>query len=148
MIKEMTCMSKLSNAAMEMREEATLRRDETVVNFMGGDSYVINPLDTLKMITASSIYGEPSYYRDSASAKKTCGKYDRSCLMYLLCTHIFPSTYNGDCKRRHQFLFVKCVFIFSLFCLSVANVFSFFQCAKFFSYFLHSWAELRHIRMM
>ena len=30
---------------------------------MGGDSYVINPLDTLKMISASSIFGEPSYYR-------------------------------------------------------------------------------------
>ena len=32
---------------------------------MGGDSYVINPLDTLKMISASSIFGEPSYYRGS-----------------------------------------------------------------------------------
>lgn len=30
---------------------------------MGGESFRINPLDTLKMITASSIFGEPSYYR-------------------------------------------------------------------------------------
>lgn len=40
------------------------RKDETVVNFMDGESYRINPLDTLKMVTASSIFGEPSYYRD------------------------------------------------------------------------------------
>lgn len=40
------------------------RKDETVVNFMEGESYRIRPLDTLKMITASSIFGEPSYYRD------------------------------------------------------------------------------------
>lgn len=33
-------------------------------NFMGGISYRINPLDTLKMVTASSIFGEPQYYRD------------------------------------------------------------------------------------
>jgi len=39
-------------------------RDKIVNNFMGGESYRINPLDTLKMITASSIFGEPSYYRE------------------------------------------------------------------------------------
>ena len=56
-------MSKLSNAVAEMQKENALRRDETVRNFMGGDSYVLNPIDTLKMIAASSIFGEPSYYR-------------------------------------------------------------------------------------
>ena len=39
------------------------------VNFMGGISYRINPLDTLKMISASSIFGEPQYYRDGDSAQ-------------------------------------------------------------------------------
>ena len=58
-------MSKMSDAVKQMREESELRLDETVTNFMGGDSYVINPLDTLKMITASSIFGEPQYYRAS-----------------------------------------------------------------------------------
>mgnify|MGYP003303754340 CR=1 FL=1 len=48
-----------------MNQRNSLRLDETVTNFMGGDSYKINPLDTLKMITASSIFGEPSYYRGS-----------------------------------------------------------------------------------
>lgn len=65
-------MSKLSNAAKNMSREAELRRDETVQNFMGGDSYIINPLDTLKMVTASSIFGEPAYYRGSRSSRPTC----------------------------------------------------------------------------
>ena len=58
-------MSKLSKAVSDINQVKSLRLDETVKNFMNGDSYVINPLDTLKMITASSIFGEPSYYRDS-----------------------------------------------------------------------------------
>lgn len=65
-------MSKLSKAASEMSQINSLRLDETVTNFMGGDSYVINPLDTLKMITASSIFGEPSYYRDSKRGGRYC----------------------------------------------------------------------------
>ena len=65
-------MSKLSKAASEMNQINSLRLDETVKNFMGGDSYVINPLDTLKMITASSIFGEPSYYRDSKRGARYC----------------------------------------------------------------------------
>lgn len=65
-------MSKLSKAVSEMQQTNSLRLDETVKNFMGGDSYVINPLDTLKMITASSIFGEPSYYRDGKRSNKYC----------------------------------------------------------------------------
>jgi hypothetical protein len=45
-------------------------RDKTV-NFMEGVSYNLNPVDTLKMITASSIFGEPAYYRDGEFAPKT-----------------------------------------------------------------------------
>ena len=62
-------MSKMSKAVAEMHEENKLRIDETVINFMGVESYVINPLDTLKMISASSIFGEPSYYRGSKSSR-------------------------------------------------------------------------------
>ena len=65
-------MSKLSKAVSEMNQINSLRLGETVKNFMGGDSYVINPLDTLKMITASSIFGEPSYYRDGKRSQKYC----------------------------------------------------------------------------
>ncbi len=62
-------MSKISNAVKEMQADAELCKDEIVTNFMGGESYVINPLDTLKMVTASSIFGEPSYYRDSRNTR-------------------------------------------------------------------------------
>lgn len=67
-------MSKMSKAAQAKQEVDELRLNETEVNFMGGLSYTINPLDTLKMITASSIYGEPSYYIDSNTNKKTLSK--------------------------------------------------------------------------
>lgn len=59
-------MSKISNAAAAMQEQNTLRKSETVTNFMGGDSYVVDPLTTLRMVSSSSIFGEPSYYRDSS----------------------------------------------------------------------------------
>lgn len=62
-------MGRISKAVSEMNQRNNLRLDETVTNFMGGDSYRINPLDTLKMISASSIFGEPSYYRGSKSRK-------------------------------------------------------------------------------
>lgn len=64
-------MSKLSNAVFEMKEKNDLRHEETVTNFMGGDSYVLNPLETLKMLSASSIFGEPTYYRDGNTAPAT-----------------------------------------------------------------------------
>lgn len=40
------------------------------VNFMGGVSYKLSPLDTLKIVSASSIFGEPAYYRDGGKAAK------------------------------------------------------------------------------
>jgi len=46
------------------------KKNNAVTNFMGGMSYTLNPLDTLKMITASSIFGEPSYYRDGGFERK------------------------------------------------------------------------------
>ena len=57
-------MSRLSDAVSANQMKHDLRQDEVVTNFMGGDSYVLNPLMTLRMVAASSILGEPSYYRD------------------------------------------------------------------------------------
>lgn len=56
-------MSKLSKAAEKVRKNEIIHSDEIVKNFMGGDSYVVNPIDTLKLVAASSIFGEASYYR-------------------------------------------------------------------------------------
>lgn len=63
-------MSKLSKAVAEMQKENVLRLDETIKNFMGGDSYKLNPVDTLKLIASSSIFGEPSYYRPKVKDDK------------------------------------------------------------------------------
>ena len=43
--------------------------ENQVENFMGGVSFNINPLDTLRIVAASSIFGEPSYYRDGFQSK-------------------------------------------------------------------------------
>lgn len=64
-------MSKMTNEVREMRK---VEKTKAVTNFMGGTSYEINPLDTLKMVSASSIFGEPQYYRDGEFAEKTIVK--------------------------------------------------------------------------
>ena len=60
-------MSKIAKAAKEKslarKERINLRLDETVTNYMGGDSYKVDPIMRLKMVTASSIFGEPQYYK-------------------------------------------------------------------------------------
>ena len=48
-------MSKLSKATEKVRKNEIIHSDEIVKNFMGGDSYVVNPIDTLKLVAASSI---------------------------------------------------------------------------------------------
>lgn len=55
-------MSRLNNAVK--RQKATIPPKDAVINFMNGISYKPDPIQTLKMIAASSIFGEPSYYRD------------------------------------------------------------------------------------
>ena len=54
-------MSRISKAVEKVNSKNSWQ--QKVVNFMGGTSYTLNPLDRLKMIAASSIFGEPSYYR-------------------------------------------------------------------------------------
>ena len=68
-------MSKMLDSVKETRYDVKTKR---VTNFMGGNSYELNALDTLKMVTASSIFGEPSYYRNGEfdDAKITDAYYD------------------------------------------------------------------------
>lgn len=63
-------MNKISKIAKNNRE---IEVKKPVVNFMGGVSYKLNPLETLKMISSSSIFGEPQYYRNSGIKE---GKYE------------------------------------------------------------------------
>lgn len=62
-------MSEMKRSFRRQRGEQLPAAKHPVVNFMGGTSYAWNPIDTLKLVTASSIFGEPSYYRGGAFAK-------------------------------------------------------------------------------
>jgi len=64
-------MSRL--AEFSTKESSATRKHEKsrVENFMGGNSYKISPLETLKIVAASSIFGEPQYYRDGIGSEAT-----------------------------------------------------------------------------
>ena len=57
-------MARLSHYADKATTDHTKYSDQVVENFMGGNSYKLNALDTLKIIAASSIFAEPQYYRE------------------------------------------------------------------------------------
>lgn len=67
-------MSKISDANKrdyaDKKFNEARQSDKIVKNFMDGESYTCDPLTTLKLVTASSIYGEPSYYRNSGMKGK------------------------------------------------------------------------------
>ena len=54
-----------------------------VTNFMGGNSYELDPLMTLKIVAASSIFGEPQYYRASDKQKSYLDSAVNSLINYL-----------------------------------------------------------------
>lgn len=60
----------LKDMVKTVKREEEKRLTKQVVNFMGGNSYELSPLETLKLVSASSIFGEPQYYRDGAFAEK------------------------------------------------------------------------------
>ena len=64
-------MSRLSEYASKERSSVRKHEDTIVENFMGGNSYTLSPLQTLKIVAASSIFGEPQYYRDGLNTAKT-----------------------------------------------------------------------------
>jgi hypothetical protein len=63
----MSRLSKYSDKTTSSRKH----EDHAVENFMGGTSYTVSPLQTLKIVAASSIFGEPQYYRDGVDSPKT-----------------------------------------------------------------------------
>ena len=58
-------MSRIAKAVKELR---LFHKTGAEINYMGGISYRLNPMDTLRMVTASGIFGEPQYYRDGEFA--------------------------------------------------------------------------------
>ena len=69
-------MSKLSKAAKEMSTQNKVKKelhlDEAHKNHMDGDSYTLDPLETLKLIACSSIFGEAKYYKEYEKDYKPC----------------------------------------------------------------------------
>ena len=61
----------MSKIAKKVKESRWAQKTGAEVNYMGGISYKINPIDTMKMVTASSIFAEPQYYRNGAFAPMT-----------------------------------------------------------------------------
>jgi len=55
-------MSKISRAVSNQKKEESLG---ATTNFMNGISYKLNPIQTLQLVAASSIFGEAQYYRSS-----------------------------------------------------------------------------------
>ena len=76
---------------MKLTKFVKERAKKKVVNFMGGFSYELSPIETLKMITASSIFAEPQYYRDGAFAR--AGIRDG---FYSLSSYFAPYSVLGD----------------------------------------------------
>lgn len=75
-------MSKISKEVK--REHAEVKRkqvrheSEMTTNFMAGTSFKVNPLTTLKIVSASSIFAEPQYYRPGVrvgGSMSTDGRY-------------------------------------------------------------------------
>ncbi|MBP5460318.1 MAG: TROVE domain-containing protein [Clostridia bacterium] len=61
----------MNRITKKVKQAARIEKLKPTVNFMGGVSYRMNPLDTLKMIAASSVFGEPQYYRDGEDVPNT-----------------------------------------------------------------------------
>lgn len=96
-------MSRMSKAAAAARANEVIHADEIVTNFMGGDSYKLTPLTTLRMIAASSIFGEPSYYRNGGLSGKEpsfCGTEYLTCIESLLMEDVFAAKIRKVAKGK------------------------------------------------
>lgn len=67
-------MSRLTHFSDKKLADHEQFREERVENYMGGMSYRLGPLETLRIVAASSIFGEPQYYRDGIGAEKALKK--------------------------------------------------------------------------
>lgn len=64
-----------SKVTKDLKSKDAIARGTAVVNFMGNISYTLSPLESLKFIAASSIFGEPQYYRAGINSKPTICNY-------------------------------------------------------------------------
>jgi hypothetical protein len=89
-------MSKLSEYAVKSKTEIRKYEDLVVENFMGGNSYKLSPLQTLKIVAASSIFGEPQYYRDGIKSESYIKNHDTILKYSIFADLIGDSTSAAD----------------------------------------------------
>ncbi len=85
----------MSKFTAPVKKQRKTEEEKPVENFMGGVSYEYDPIDTLKMVTASSIFGEPQYYRSGefSKARITDDEYETDSLFETY--SILPDKYEG-----------------------------------------------------
>lgn len=72
-------MSRFSKHSIKETADLKQYEDSKVENFMGGNSYNPSTLSQLKMVLASSIFGEPSYYKsENENSKSTIELIEKS----------------------------------------------------------------------
>ena len=98
-------MSKLSSYADKRTATINEHGKTAVTNFMGGNSYELNPLDTLRIVAASSIFGEPQYYRAGLDGKTAKSGFANT--VTFMDYSIFADTFK-DTKSADE-MFVKAI---------------------------------------
>lgn len=63
-------MSKLTSKAKKP-DTSDKNKEFKVTNFMSGTSFKLSAMETLRIVTTSSIFGEPQYYKDGDRAPRT-----------------------------------------------------------------------------
>jgi len=89
-------MSKLSSYADKRTAKINEYGETSVTNYMGGNSYTLNPIDTLRIVAASSIFGEPQYYREGVGGKHAAILNHMTMAEYSIFADLFKSADTVD----------------------------------------------------
>jgi hypothetical protein len=89
-------MSKLSSYADKRTAKINEYGETSVTNFMGGNSYTLNPIDTLRIVAASSIFGEPQYYREGMAGKPAAIRNHTTLAEYSIFADLVKDTKSAD----------------------------------------------------
>ena len=93
---KLTNMSKLSTYADKKTAKLNEYGETAVTNFMGGNSYTLNAIDTLRIVAASSIFGEPQYYREGMSDKAAEIRNHATLAEYSIFSDLFTDAKTAD----------------------------------------------------
>lgn len=86
-------MSRISSLAKSLSDAGKIVDRGGVRNFMDGISYEFNPLTTMKMLTAASIFAEPQYYRSNKSSARVTASILPARVGEIIIEGVLPSKY-------------------------------------------------------